>query len=198
MMYKTHTKFGKVSGIFLIILMQNRGIMPHYLLAFPSLIIAMPMAGRGSGIPDSDQRHSKATQSGIEHRILSVIWAIGGVKHRSKTSHTIFNYIFVYMLFMFGYSTIGNYLLDIGYILILLDYVFRLAITAYFTGIISHLISDAFTTRGVFIVPWSDRKLRFTKFTAEFLDKPFYNFSNLLEVVGIVLLVYQSYVISLI
>lgn len=120
------------------------------------LVIMLCVGAKGALFPDVDHSWNNVKEKTLFNRIINGIIHITGGKHRSWQTHSLDLCIVTFILLM----TVNRYLFSIEKLSELNYSVLEMLILAFYSGWVSHLISDMFTVGGVYLLFLGLKKIR--------------------------------------
>lgn len=152
MLYKTHKAGGALCMLIAFELLRSKGLLVDGIAPWMQLTIMYPASSWGSTAPDLDHHIDAVKEQTPANLVVHKVLHLFHPKHRSWQTHSIIPTALlpILMLAIMFFTGIWEST-EIEYTII------RLILVGAGTGILSHLILDAFTTAGIYIVP----KLKF-------------------------------------
>lgn len=150
---QTHKQFCIWTTYFGIIYMYVKGLnsINYYLM----LYIMLKIAKDGALFPDVDHHWQNVKEKTTTNWIINKLIHITGGKHRSWQTHSWD----ICLLSWLGLNILSQRLHDYKIINNIDFIVLNMIIVSFYTGWVSHLISDMLTSAGVRLVCWSKFKL---------------------------------------
>lgn len=152
---RTHKEFA-ISFVYLatFYIYSNAIIEINY---YSLLIIMLCVGASGALFPDVDHTWKNVKEKTLFNRIINTIIHLTGGRHRSWQTHSIDLCIasgLILLIYGNSFYTSGR--------ISELDYeVFRIIIFAFYSGWISHLLSDMLTIQGVYILVLKKKNVKF-------------------------------------
>lgn len=120
------------------------------------LIIMLCIGAKGALFPDVDHTWRNVKEKTLFNRILNILIHLTGGTHRSWQTHSL-DLCLASGLILLGYNL---RLYDLGKINELNYHVIKIILLAFYSGWISHLLSDMLTVGGIYILVLKKKKIR--------------------------------------
>lgn len=163
MLGKTHRAGGCAAALISFEIMRTQGWLLPDVNEFIQLAMMYPICSWASIAPDLDHGKDSIPDKDPVSILINKLLRLSGSKHRSWQTHSLLvtgGFCVLLYAFVFLFNAMLGVQNDIGWAYI------RLATLGFISGIMSHLILDAFSTAGIHIYP--GLKLRFVPKTSAF------------------------------
>lgn len=152
---QTHKQFCIWTAYFGVIYMyvHNLNEVNYYLM----LYIMLKVAKDGALFPDVDHNWRNVKEKTAVNWIINKLIHITGGKHRSWQTHSWD----ICLISWVGLMVISNKLFSLKVITNVDFVVLNMIIISFYTGWVSHLISDMLTSAGVRLFCWNKKKIKF-------------------------------------
>lgn len=163
MLGKTHYAGGSCAALAAFTVMQNNGWLMQEASPITQLLMLYPVCMFFSVASDLDQGDNAIPLKSPEAVVMHKVLRLTGAKHRSWQTHSLY-FTGVLCVLLFAFVFVTNAFVGVqGSV----DWVyFRLATIGAISGLASHLILDALSTDGIWVLPGI--KLRFVPHTKAF------------------------------